>query len=194
MKSGLKGARFFLSILVLVLIVVIVFTGSSCCFAGILKTAGREAAAAQDSAPETVTETTAQKEKPQKDNGTDGAADKDSSQNDMSDLIIVDNPAPGQAVSSPLTITGKARGTWYFEADFPIKLFDANGNLIASHYGQAQGEWMTEDFVPFIAEIIFENPGTETGTIVLEKDNPSGLEENDAKIEIPVRFEINSAD
>ena len=186
MKAGLKGARFFLSILVLVLIAGIVFTGSSCCFAGILKTAGREAAAAQGSTPETVTETTAQK-----DNGTDAAADKDSSQNDMSDLIIVDNPAPGQAVSSPLTITGKARGTWYFEADFPIKLFDANGNLIASHYGQAQGEWMTEDFVPFIAEIIFENPVTETGTIVLEKDNPSGLPENDDSLIVPVKFATN---
>ena len=50
------------------------------------------------------------------------------------------------------------------------------------------------DALPDIAEIIFETPGTETGTIVLEKDNPSGLSENDAKIEIPVRFEINSAD
>jgi hypothetical protein len=189
MKAGLKGARFFLSILALVLIAGIVFAGSSCCFSGVLKTA-----ATQGSAPETFSETTAQNEKPQKDIKADNEADKDNAQNGMSDLIIVDNPASGQTVSSPLTITGKARGIWFFEADFPIYLLDANGNIIASHYGQAQGEWMTEDFVPFIAEIIFENPGTETGTLILEKDNPSGLEENDAKIEIPVRFEANSAD
>ena len=189
MKRRLSFTSIFIYILIFVFSSFIVFTSVSCCFAGQLKTAGSEPAVTQNSTPDTVTETTAQKEKPQKDNGTDNAADKDSTQNDMSDLIIVDNPSPGQAVSSPLIITGKARGTWYFEADFPIYLLDANGNIIASHYGQAQGEWMTEDFVPFIAEIIFENPGTETGTLVLEKDNPSGLSEHDAKIEIPVRFD-----
>jgi len=104
------------------------------------------------------------------------------------EMIKLASPKPGDTVSSPLLIKGEARGTWYFEASFPVKLLDADGNIIAVHYAQAQGEWMTEEFVPFTSELIFDTPQTETGTLILQKDNPSGLEENDASIEIPVKF------
>ncbi|MCJ7666539.1 MAG: Gmad2 immunoglobulin-like domain-containing protein [Actinobacteria bacterium] len=108
---------------------------------------------------------------------------------DLDSPIEVTNPLPDQLIESPLMIEGQARGTWYFEATFPVKLLDANGNVIATYYAQAQGEWMTEDFVPFKAQIEFNKPATATGILVLEKDNPSGLAEYDAKIEIPVRYE-----
>lgn len=104
------------------------------------------------------------------------------------DRIKVTKPLPNQVIESPLIIEGEARGTWFFEASFPVKLLDANRNVIASHFAQAQADWMTEDFVVFKAQIEFEKPSTDTGVLVLEKDNPSGLPENDAKIEIPVRF------
>jgi hypothetical protein len=47
---------------------------------------------------------------------------------------------------------------------------------------------MTEDFVPFEATIKFEKPDTETGFLVLERDNPSGLPEYDDELIIAVRF------
>lgn len=48
---------------------------------------------------------------------------------------------------------------------------------------------MTENFVPFSSTIEFSSaPTTQTGKVVLHKDNPSGLPQNDAKVEIPVRF------
>lgn len=104
------------------------------------------------------------------------------------DLIIVENPAPNQLISSPFQIKGKARGYWYFEASFPARLLDANGVELAVMPIQANGEWMTEDFVPFIATITFAQPSTATGRLVLQKDNPSGLPEHDAQLSIPVRF------
>ena len=105
------------------------------------------------------------------------------------DQIKVTKPQPNQMVESPLIIEGEARGSWFFEGVFPIMLLDSNGNAIARHFAQVQGEWMTEDFVPFKAQIEFEKPATDTGILILEKDNPSGLSENDASIEIPVRFD-----
>lgn len=112
------------------------------------------------------------------------------------DLILVTEPVSGQKVSSPLEITGKARGYWFFEASFPVRILDANGVELGVVPAQAQpdpatGEinWMTEDFVPFKAVLEFRNSSTETGTLVLEKDNPSGLPENDDQISIPVRFD-----
>jgi len=58
----------------------------------------------------------------------------------------------------------------------------------------AQGiatEWMTTEFVPFEATLTFvvdKNVYSNKGTLVLRKDNPSGLSEYDDALEIPVVF------
>ena len=114
------------------------------------------------------------------------------------DLIVVHDPKPLSIISSPLVVRGEARGTWYFEASFPITLVDWDGRIIAESFATAQDEWMTEEFVPFEGEIEFENPSfpgaddghfSRRGTIIFQKDNPSGLPEHDDALEIPVWFE-----
>lgn len=104
-------------------------------------------------------------------------------------LIRVASPKLNGIVKSPLTISGEARGNWYFEATFPLQILDAKGRLLAQGFATAQGEWMTTEFVPFTAELKFTKPSTKTGTLVLQKDNPSGLPENDDELRFPVRFE-----
>lgn len=106
------------------------------------------------------------------------------------DLIRIENPRPNQVIASPLTIRGEARGNWFFEASFPVKLYDANGGNITLNpsYITASSEWMTADFVPFEATLEFKAPAADTGTLVLEKDNPSGLPEHADSLSIPVRF------
>jgi hypothetical protein len=104
------------------------------------------------------------------------------------DLIQVENLNAYEKISSPLVIRGQARGYWFFEASFPIKLFDANGELLSVAIAQADGDWMTEDFVPFEVELSFNLPTTKTGIIVLEKDNPSGLPEHADELRIPIEF------
>lgn len=107
---------------------------------------------------------------------------------DTSRLIRVSSPVPNQKVASPLKVSGKAVGNWYFEASFPVMILDANGEKLGVVPAQAQGDWMTTDFVPFEATLTFEKPTTATGTVVFLKDNPSGLPENDNSISIPVSF------
>ncbi len=102
--------------------------------------------------------------------------------------IRVTAPSANAVITSPLTVSGEARGTWYFEASFPVEILDANRNQVAITPAQAQGEWMTENFVSFLATLDFTPPATDTGFVVFKKDNPSGLPEHDAQIEIPVRF------
>ena len=106
------------------------------------------------------------------------------------DLIRVSSPRPNQPISSPLTIIGEARGYWFFEGSFPIVLTDWDGKIISEHYATAQGDWMTEALVPFTATLNFEAPlFGERGTLILKKDNPSGLPKNDDALEIPILFE-----
>lgn len=106
------------------------------------------------------------------------------------DLVRVEKPRPNEMIKSPLEIKGEARGFWFFEASFPIKLFDANNNELEINppYIQTKGEWMTENFVSFEAIIEFETPTTKKGTLILEKDNPSGLPEQADELRIPVFF------
>jgi len=106
--------------------------------------------------------------------------------------ILVDSIAPGDFVSSPLNIAGKARG-WYFEGSFPVSLVDGDGLIIASGIAQAKGDWMTSEFVPFEVQIVFVKPANASafgnrGSLILKKDNPSGMPAYDASIEIPVKF------
>lgn len=103
-------------------------------------------------------------------------------------LIIVDSPRPGDIIRSPLAVTGKARGYWFFEATFSMDLYDDNGQLLGQGNAQAQGEWTTEDFVPFTATLEFTSPTTSRGNLIIRKDNPSGLPEHDDQLRIPVKF------
>jgi hypothetical protein len=109
--------------------------------------------------------------------------------NCRSELIRVTSPAPGAVIESPLQIRGRARGTWFFEGDFPIVLKDARGRVIAKWYATAQGEWMTERFVPFTATLKFESPAAGSrGVLELKKNNPSDRRELDDAVRVPVFF------
>ena len=106
------------------------------------------------------------------------------------DLNILDSPLEGGRINSPLTISGRARGNWYFEATFPVVLTNWDGLVIAEGYATAQDEWMTTDYVPFTAELVFVKPEYgERGTLILQRSNPSGLPEYDDALEITVYFE-----
>lgn len=105
------------------------------------------------------------------------------------DLIRVSAPAAGGTVTSPVRVTGEARGTWYFEGSFPVRLLDDDGRELAVAPARAGGDWMTEAFVPFEAVLAFDPPAPGTrGTLVLERDNPSGLPEHAGEIRVPVTF------
>lgn len=104
------------------------------------------------------------------------------------DLYRLDNLKANQIIESPFIVRGEMRGFWFFEASFPIRLLDASNKEITVAIAQAQSNWMTVDLVPFEAKLEFKTPATPTGTIVLQKDNPSGLPENDQEVRIPIRF------
>lgn len=110
---------------------------------------------------------------------------------EKADLIVVETPRINARISSPLTVSGRARGTWYFEASFPVRLLDEHGTAIplTPSYLMATEDWMTTGWVPFSATLTFTPPPSHTrGTLILEKDNPSGLPAHADLLEIPVVF------
>lgn len=103
------------------------------------------------------------------------------------DGVVLVSPLPGAEIAGPVfNIVGAARGLWYFEASFPVELRADDGEVLATAVAQAQGDWMTAKLVPFTAAMVAPNTAHGRHILVLKKDNPSGLPENDRSVEIPI--------
>ncbi|MEX0748730.1 MAG: Gmad2 immunoglobulin-like domain-containing protein [Candidatus Saccharimonadales bacterium] len=102
--------------------------------------------------------------------------------------VRVTAPESGVVVSSPLVVRGEVPGNWSFEASFPVRLLDEEGVELATAIATLEDDWMTEELVSFSAELEFDAPESERGTLVLEKSNPSGLAAQADKVTLPLRF------
>jgi len=101
------------------------------------------------------------------------------------------NIESGELITSPVTISGSASGTWFFEGSFLVDLVDENDSVIAQSYVTALGEWMTEEYVSFGGTLEFSNlmaGDVQTGKLIFRKANPSDLNELDESFELPVKF------
>jgi len=110
------------------------------------------------------------------------------SSSDTAPVVII-SPLKNSVISSPVAIAGRAQGSWFFEGSFPVVLMDAYGTVLAESHVSAQGEWMTDDYVPFVGTLQYQKQIPDAkGVLVFKKDNPSALPENDESIEVPVIF------
>lgn len=109
--------------------------------------------------------------------------------NASSTSIIVNLPYPDAVVGKEFKVMGQALGVWFFEGSFPIEVLDASGKQLAMGIAKAQGDWMTEQMVSFVADIKVPDSYIGSATLVLKKDNPSGLVENDARVSFPIVVE-----
>lgn len=109
--------------------------------------------------------------------------------NASADMIEVTLPYPGSVTGKEFTIIGKARGYWFFEASFPVELRTLDGAILGGGVATAQGDWMTEDFVPFTAEMQTPSAFIGPAILILKRDNPSGDPERDASISFPIMIE-----
>ena len=106
----------------------------------------------------------------------------------LSTRVEVSAPKPNASVTKTFKVAGSAPGPWYFEASFPIKVIDKDGTMIGTSHGEAQGDWMTTGIVAFSANVTtsgYSGPAT----LVLLRDNPSGLPENDDAVSIPITIQ-----
>lgn len=103
--------------------------------------------------------------------------------------VVVTTPTRDSTTTSPLQVTGSVPGSWSSEGTFSVRLLDADSNVLADGTATLSGDWMTTAMVPFNADLTFEAPQAGTaGLLILEKANPSDLEENADSVTIPVVF------
>lgn len=94
----------------------------------------------------------------------------------------------GVRVTSPLEVVGSVPGSWSHEGQFTIRLLNSNSEVLAEAEAELDGDWMTDEDVQFKATLEFDNQPEGVGILVLERANPSGLEENADSLTLPISF------
>jgi len=92
--------------------------------------------------------------------------------------VTLSSPDLSQPLKSPVIIHGMVSGLYFFEGAFPVVLLDVQGHQIARVQAHADSEWMTQNVVPFTAELTFTAPSRKNAKLVFMKDNPSGSPQN----------------
>lgn len=103
-------------------------------------------------------------------------------------VVKVYTPEHSSRLTSPVVVLGKVPGNWSFEASFPVKILDGKDDVVAQAPAQLLSDWMTEKLVPFSVTLTYSSTASGDGTLVLQKDNPSGLEANDDSVSIPIKL------
>jgi hypothetical protein len=90
----------------------------------------------------------------------------------VSSFIRVTVPVVGEAIHSPITLTGVAAGAWFSEGSFPVELFNEQNQLIGTALATAGGDWSQRGSVPFSATMAYtpQLPGHK-GTLVFYASN-----------------------
>jgi hypothetical protein len=101
------------------------------------------------------------------------------------DDIQIESPAADARITSPLTASGVADNSWYFEAVFPARLMARDGTMIAEAPAVAASDWMKEGDVRFNVEMAFTVTEETPATLVLQEDMP-GENREPRQVRIPV--------
>ncbi len=109
-------------------------------------------------------------------------------------VIIVSTPLPESTITSPVTIKGKAKGNWFFEASAPVEIVNWDGLIIGKGFVTVDEgyDWMTTDMVPFTGSVSYDANqlgAYKYGWIIMKKDNPSGESQFDDHLEFKVLFQ-----
>lgn len=103
--------------------------------------------------------------------------------------VDIDAPGLGDPVFKNFTVTGKAPGPWFFEASFPVEVRNPQGAVVGTGIATALTEWMTENDVAFKADVTISGNYSGPATLVLIRDNPSGLPEHAGSVSMPITIQ-----
>lgn len=96
-------------------------------------------------------------------------------------------PQPNTEVGCEFELSGKISNQWFFEGSFPVSIV-VDGKTVLETQALTEEEWTKEGDISFYSKIKCDSGCVGSGNIVLKKDNPSDLPENDDSFSIPVTF------
>ena len=102
------------------------------------------------------------------------------------ELATVDAPAANARVTSPLTISGSAPPSWYFEEQFDAVLIGDDGTVYAQAPARASGEAQGDAVRPYAGEISFTVSADTPATLLLQEQSAGEDDGGQAEVRVPV--------
>lgn len=100
------------------------------------------------------------------------------------ELATVDAPVANARATSPLTISGSAPASWYFEGQFDAVLIGDDGIVYAQAPARASGEG--DGVRPFTGEIAFTVAADTPATLLLQEQSTGDDDGSQAEVRVPV--------
>ncbi len=102
------------------------------------------------------------------------------------DLIRISGLDPHKKVTNPIIIEGEARKEWFFDGTFPLRVESSDGRILGVSDAQALDEAINGDFIRFKAILHFTKGKTNSGNLILEKNNQTGDPEKNDELRMPI--------
>ncbi len=102
--------------------------------------------------------------------------------------VSLNQPELGAQIESPVTVQGKAPGTWFFEAALPVEIETAGGQILAEDIFITEQDWMTDELLDFEINLDYSDPEVNFGFIKVIKNDVSDIPRNKHFFYWPVRF------
>jgi hypothetical protein len=108
------------------------------------------------------------------------------------DVLRFTNINPNDSISSPLYIEGLVKQEWFSNNEFPVKLLDKEGNLIAETNAFVGIDQDSNGFFPFSSLLNFSFLRTGEGVLVFQRSGVQGYlgNDNERKIFVTVQESI----
>lgn len=110
-------------------------------------------------------------------------------QNTSEQDIFVVLPKPGQKVTPSITVSGAARGDWFYRGVFWAEVVAPNGDVLVRNEIPSKGNANTTGMLQFSSFVLVTSNYRGPATVVLINDNPVGHPIPDRSVSIPVVIE-----
>lgn len=94
----------------------------------------------------------------------------------------------GQSVFNSMTVEGEAKSSWFFDSIASGEVKNEKEETVGAFTIRATRSTQGANFVPWTAELKYNDPKTKTGYIVFKNANTSGLAKNAKSLWVPVVF------
>ncbi len=104
--------------------------------------------------------------------------------------LLVFQPQAQQKILPPLTITGQARGYWFYNNEFPVIVYDSTDTAIAYGVAKTTADTNTKEFLPFTAVIEEYTflPAKKRGYILFQRSTGDIQQGRQNTARVPIQF------
>jgi hypothetical protein len=107
-------------------------------------------------------------------------------QADAAEYATVEAPAANARVASPLTVSGAAPASWFYDEQFDAILLGEDGTVYGQASAHAPANWTGQGPTPFTAEFAFTVSADTPAAVILQEQSMNGEQDEPLEVRVPI--------